>query len=213
MEPKEIFLDVFEDLLFASGLNTVPAEAVKKAISEPNFSFLYKYNFITEDEAKKLRSFAFNYNSVKTDLIIRIIKSVFERLNLTQEEEKEMMLKIKEDFERFIGTIKINQNTSYNAFIYVLSVINSIYETFNKVIIPSNITKLVSKTRGDLEQIYKTLNNVHTNPNNNGIVANENVILVSPLIEDKVNTYLIEKSAIYASYCLKKSNLFSDEIL
>jgi len=91
--------------------------------------------------------------------------------------------------------------------------INSIYETFNKVIIPSNITKLVSKTRGDLEQIYKTLNNVHTNPNNNGIVANENVILVSPLIEDKVNTYLIEKSAIYASYCLKKSNLFSDEIL
>jgi len=213
MELIEIFLNVFEDLLFASGLNSTPAEAIKKVISNPNFSFLYKYDFIAEDEAKKLRSFAFNYNSVKTDVIRTIIKSVFERLNLTQEEEREMMLKIKEDFERFISTIQINRTTSYNAFIYVLSVINSIYEIFNKVIIPSNITKLVSKTHGDLEQIYKTLNNVHTNPNNSGIVANENVILVSPLIEDKVNTYLIEKSAIYASYCLKKSNLFSDEIL
>jgi len=213
MDLKESFIGLFKNLIFASGSNSVPAESLKNTISNDNFSFLCKYNFINENEESKLRSFASNYSSVRTDIIKKIIKSVFERLNLTKDERNEVMLKIKEDFESFINAIKLSQNTSYNTFIYVLSVINSIYEIFNDLIIPSNIGKIVrlAEENRNLDKIYNTLNSANVNSNNEKIVVNENVILISPIIKAEVNAYLIKKSVRYASYCLKKSNLFNEE--
>jgi len=214
MDPKEGFIDLFEDLIFVSGFNSVPTESIKEMIKKDNFSFLCRYGFITENEANKLKSFASNYNSVRTDIIKKIIKSVFERLNLTNDEKNELMLKIKEDFETFINAINLSQKTSYNTFIYVLSVINLIYELFDSIIIPTNIGKIVrteSKNNTGLYKIYNTLNSANTNPNENKIVINENAILISPIVESKVNSYLIEKSVIYASYCLKKTSLFNEK--
>jgi len=214
MEPKEGFIDLFEDLIFVSGFSSVPSESIKSMIINDNFSFLCRYNFITENEANKLKYFASNYNSVRTDIIKKIIKSVFERLNLTKDEKNEVMLKIKEDFETFIDSINLSQKTSYNTFIYVLSIISLIYEIFDDIIIPSNIGKIVrmeSKNNTGLDKIYNTLNSANTNPNENKIIINENTILISPIVESKVNSYLIEKSVIYASYCLKKTSLFNEK--
>ena len=214
MELKDSFADAFEDLIFASGFGFISPESLKSVLNKDAFSFLYKYNFITENEFKKLNSYIINYKKVKSDEIKLLIKAVFKRLNLTKEEKGYLLNKIKKDFESLINTMKINNTTAYEVFIYLLSVISSIYEIFNECIIPSNIVKLVkinSENEDGLERIYNTLNNHNTNPNNDYIAINENSILISPIIEAKVNSYLIEKSVVYASYCLKKSNIFNDE--
>lgn len=214
MELKDIFADAFEDLIFASGFGSVSPESLKNMLDKDAFSFLYKYNFVSENEFKKLNSYVINYKKVKSEEIKLLLKAIFKRLNLTKEEKGYLLNKIKNDFENLINTMKITHNTAYEVFIYALSIINSIYEIFNECIIPSNIVKLVkinSENEDGLERIYNTLNNHNTNPNNDYIAINENSILISPTIEAKVNSYLIEKSVVYASYCLKRSNMFNDE--
>jgi len=211
MELKDSFADAFEDLIFASVFGYISPESLKNVLNKDAFLFLYKYNFITENEFKKLNSYVINYKKVKSEEIKPLIKTIFKRLNLTKEEKGYLLNKIKKDFESLINTMKINNTTAYEVFIYLLSVISSIYEIFNEIIIPSNIVKLVkinSENKDGLERIYNTLNNHNTNPNNDYIAINENSILISPIIEAKVNSYLIERSVLYASYFLKRSNIF-----
>jgi len=192
------FINSFKYLIFSFGYVDNIADILLNTINNDNFEFFHKYNFITDEEIKELNYFANNYKAIDDYKIKMIIKSIFKRLNLTDEENEYLASKFKDEIENFIGIIETGKYDKYRTFIYILTLMNSIYEIFEFIIIPSNITKIINfKSDENLEKIYNTLNEKKYN-------------IINSEIKIKVNSYFIEKSVKYASYSIKRENLFNN---
>jgi len=192
------FINSFKYLIFSFGYVDNIADILLNTINNDNFEFFHKYNFITDEEIKELNYFANNYKAIDDYKIKMIIKFIFKRLNLTDEENEYLASKIKDEIENFIGIIETGKYDKYRTFIYILTLMNSIYEIFEFIIIPSNITKIINfKSDENLEKIYNTLNEKKYN-------------IINSEIKIKVNSYFIEKSVKYASYSIKRENLFNN---